>query len=432
MSNDVRSISDDGNRLDVAARLTALIDASQALADLESLPEILQFLIRLARKVTLSESCSLMMYDSLDELLRFRVVEDTVVDQQTADDLKKVELKLGQGITGSVALTQRSEIINHVQQDSRFFPGADKQTDTTTRNMMCVPLLHGDELLGVASARNAVGRENFDKEDLDLFQSFARLASVAIVRARLLGARLRQQRLEDDAAHAASIQRLFWPKMPEPVNGSTIWAFSRPAGFVGGDIYDVICLPDDSWLFYVADVSGKGMPAALVMAALCSRLRGEVVFCSQVDSLLSRLNRAMCQLSEGNKFFVTMLLGRYWPDSGKVNLARAGHPLPLWFRGAKQIRFPKTGDLPLGTIEDVEYESFDLTLHPGDSLLAFSDGVGEAMNQEGELFEKGALAEFIHNGTGAPWGPALVKTVDRWQCNLEPNDDLTVLEIWRK
>ena len=373
-----------------------------------------------------------MLYDRQDEVLRFCVVEDLMIDSQAAQQLKEVELKLGQGIAGHVALNRQPEIINNVQEDLRLFANADKCTGSVTRNMMCVPLLHGDELLGVVSARNAMARECYQAQDLTLFESFARLASVAIVRSQLMENRLSQQRLEDEAAHAGSIQRMFWPKMPEPVRGSSIWAFSRPAGFVGGDIYDVISLPDESWLFYVADVSGKGMSAALVMAALCSRLRGEVVFCTQVDQLLDRLNQAMYQLSEGVSFFITMLLGRYWPQSGKLSLSRAGHPLPLLFRGSEQIMPSKTGALPLGALPEVKYTSFELNLKPGDSFLSFSDGVGEAINQDGELFERNAFADYLRRQSEAPRGPSLVESVDLWQAGLEPNDDLTVLEIWRE
>jgi sigma-B regulation protein RsbU (phosphoserine phosphatase) len=432
MSNSKQDTALDAVGHDAATRLKALIEASQALAKLDSLEKVLPRLIRLAREVTRAEASSLMLYDPVDEVLRFQVVEDTGIDAEAAVRLAKMELKLGQGIGGSVALSRRSELINQAQDDPRLFRDADKNTGSITRNMICTPLVHGKELLGVATALNSAGRERFSQEDLELFESFARLASVAILRARLLEARLEQQRLEDDAAHAASIQKLFWPALPKEAHGSSIWAMSRPAGFVGGDIYDCIILPDESWLIYVADVSGKGMPAALIMTALSTALRSEVISCTQLDRLLFRLNNAMHRLSKGTGFFITMLLGRYQPQTGVMRLARAGHPLPIWHRKDIRTEPPKTGGLPLGTLADVDYEAFEIELKHGDSILMFSDGVSEAMDRQGKLFEPAALDDYLQVSGPAPRGPGLAKAVDKWQQGVEPNDDLTIMEIWRR
>ena len=129
---------------------------------------------------------------------------------------------------------------------------------------------------------------------------------------------------------ATKIQSLFWPKMPDLKAGSHIWAVSVPAAYVGGDLYDVIPLPDDSLLAYVADVSDKGVPAALIMAALSTKIRSEARMQSEVDKLLETVNNTLHSLTSEEGFFATIVLARYWPVSGKMQLALGGHLQPLW------------------------------------------------------------------------------------------------------
>ena len=129
---------------------------------------------------------------------------------------------------------------------------------------------------------------------------------------------------------ATKIQSLFWPDLSELKGGNHIWAVSVPAGYVGGDLYDVIPLPDDSLLAYVADVSDKGVPAALIMAALSTKIRSEARIQSDVDKLLETINNSTYELTSEEGFFATIVLVRYWPDSGKVQFTLADHPQPLW------------------------------------------------------------------------------------------------------
>jgi CheY-like chemotaxis protein len=124
---------------------------------------------------------------------------------------------------------------------------------------------------------------------------------------------------------ATKIQSLFWPKIPELKAGGHIWAVSVPATYVGGDLYDVIPLPDDSLLAYVADVSDKGVPAALIMAALSTKIRSEAQIQSEIDKLLETVNNSTYDLTSEEGFFATIVLVRYWPHSGKMQLAIGGH-----------------------------------------------------------------------------------------------------------
>jgi len=230
---------------------------------------------------------------------------------------------------------------------------------------------------------------------------------------------------------ATKIQSLFWPDISELKGGSHIWAVSVPAGYVGGDLYDVIPLPDDSLLAYVADVSDKGVPAALIMAALSTKIRSEARFQSDVDKLLETINNSTYELTSEEGFFATMVLVRYWPHSGEVQFTLAGHPQPLWIAECGIGNMPQLTAISLGVKQDVKYEKKGILLSPGESILLFTDGVIEAENKDNELFGHNRLLGYIKDTKGPPWGNGLLDEISCWRGKTKANDDLTILEIWR-
>ena len=229
---------------------------------------------------------------------------------------------------------------------------------------------------------------------------------------------------------ATKVQSLFWPKIPDLPDDINIWAFSEPASYVGGDLYDIIPLSDNSFLAYVADISGKGVAAALIMAALSTMIRAEASAQSGIDTLLKVVNRSMYNLSSDEDYFATIICIRYWPERGELQIIRAGHPYPLWIAGGEISKLPWLEGIPLGIMEEVSYETCTITLSPGDSCLLYSDGVIEAENEKLELFGDSNLFQSIMQKQGPPWGQGVVEAVHYWRGKADVNDDLTVLEIW--
>ncbi len=230
---------------------------------------------------------------------------------------------------------------------------------------------------------------------------------------------------------ATKIQSLFWPDIPDLTGGSHIWAVAVPATYVGGDLYDVIPLPDGSLLAYVADVSDKGVPAALIMAALSTKIRGEARNQYEIDTLLETVNNRLHSLTSEEGFFATIVLARYWPDSGKMQLTLAGHLQPLWIVESGIGNCPQINGISLGITPDVRYEKKEILLSPGESILLFTDGVIEAQNEDNELFGNERLVDFIKDAKGPPWGKGLLDFISNWRGNSSASDDLTILEIWR-
>jgi len=230
---------------------------------------------------------------------------------------------------------------------------------------------------------------------------------------------------------ATIIQSLFWPKIPALTGGGHVWAVSVPAGYVGGDLYDVIPLSDESLVAYVADISGKGVPAALLMAALSATIRNKIQIETEIDRLLESVNDSMHRLMADESYFATAVLIRYWPSSGKIQYALAGHLQPLWIVDGNISDLTLSGGVPLGIQKGEKYQKGDIILGNGQSVLLFTDGLVEAENESGEQFTKSRLVNHLKTCEGPPWGKSVLQRIEAWRGHRPANDDLTIMEVWR-
>ena len=152
---------------------------------------------------------------------------------------------------------------------------------------------------------------------------------------------------------------------------------------------------------------------------------------SRVERLLESVNNAMVELMAAEGFFATIILGRYRPDSGKLELVRGGHLPPLWVGQDGLKKVPELKGMPLGVSFGISCEKQEITLSPGEAVLFLTDGVTEAENESGELLGDRRVSTHVQNTAGPPWGEGLLKAVHAWQSNTSASDDLTLLEIWR-
>jgi serine phosphatase RsbU (regulator of sigma subunit) len=297
--------------------------------------------------------------------------------------------------------------------------------------VLCVPICHNDELLGVVQVLNPKDRPVFNHEDLELLESFAHLASVALFRRHLLESRLREERMSAQLEAASEIQKTFLPSEPVEEPGFTIWGNSRPAIFVGGDLFSYFPLDDGSWVLVLADVSGKGLPAAMVMSAMTARIYSVANTKPGVSGLLQTLNGDWMNMF-GGAMFATVVAAKFDPSKWTVEVGLAGHLPPLIFTPGAVSEMEGIKGMPLGIDAGQRYETMFFDMGPGESLVFISDGVTEARNASGDFFEMDGVRRYAAEQAAGLRGPGLIRAVDHFRDNAEANDDTTVLEIHRK
>ena len=208
---------------------------------------------------------------------------------------------------------------------------------------------------------------------------------------------------------------------------------TRPANTVGGDLYDILRLDDDRVMVVLGDVSGKGSPAALLMALLLAMLRTLAPDDLPPPTLVERLNRLVYEQAPGTRF-ITLFLAIIDLRTGRFTYVNAGQTPPLLRRQDRSVEKLATGGIALGMFDASTYEQAETHLAPGDLLVAYSDGITEAENQAGRPFDEDGLERAVHTHANSP-APDLARTlftvVEQYAGNVKLADDLTVVVVKR-
>jgi serine phosphatase RsbU (regulator of sigma subunit)/anti-sigma regulatory factor (Ser/Thr protein kinase) len=300
---------------------------------------------------------------------------------------------------------------------------------------LAVPLVSQGELIGVLNLGPRLSEQEYSSDDRKLLDNLAAQAAPALrvgqlVREQEAEAATRQ-RFEQELEVARLIQQNFLPKELPELPGWQIAAYYRPAREVGGDFYDVIPLPEGKVGFVIGDVTDKGVPAALVMAATRSVLRASAQRLIEPGAVLERVNEHLCPDMPA-KMFVTCLYGVLDPESGLLRFANAGHDLP-YVKTADGVVELRARGMPLGLMPGMDYEEKEATLQPGESVLLHSDGIVEAHDPERDMFGFPRLKETVAD---APSGQKLIDRVLRdleafTGPGAEQEDDITMVTLER-
>jgi serine phosphatase RsbU (regulator of sigma subunit)/anti-sigma regulatory factor (Ser/Thr protein kinase) len=302
---------------------------------------------------------------------------------------------------------------------------------------LVVPLVTQGELIGLLNLGPRLSDQDYSGDDRRLLESLAAQAAPAVrvgqlVREQEAEVRSRE-RLDQELAVARLIQQNFLPRsLPDPV-GWGVAADYRPAREVGGDFYDFIDLPGGRLGVVVGDVTDKGVPAALVMAATRSVLRASAQRLVEPGAVLERVNEHLCPDIPEN-MFVTCLYGVLELDTGRLVFANAGHTLPMVASDGAVTELYARG-MPLGLMPAMTYEETEATLTPGAHLLLYSDGVTEAHDAEREMFGGGRLSALMQRAGGdhgAPLLRAVLEAVGEFVgTSAEQEDDITLVAVRR-
>lgn len=300
---------------------------------------------------------------------------------------KGFRLKVGcEGMVGYVASTGQTRYAPDVRVDPYYIA-----CDPDTRSEIAIPLHAGGQLVGVFTASHPE-LDGFPKQQLRLLQAFCDHVAVAVHNARRLQTE-RQERaaLDREAEEARTIQQALLPKSSPYVPGFSISGRSVPARAVGGDWYDFIPFGDGRWGIVLADVSGKGTAAALLMSATRGMLRSLAEACCTPGEVLTKLNQLLVNDFPAGKF-VTMVYAVLDPVSRTVTFANAGHLQPLFIDEAGEQFLEVEQGLPLG-LAIGDYSETQVGLSPGSKLIFYSDGITEATNRADEEYGRCRLVE---------------------------------------
>ncbi|RMG07575.1 MAG: FHA domain-containing protein [Planctomycetota bacterium] len=308
------------------------------------------------------------------------------------------------------------------------------------KSILCVPIVHKGEALGVVYL-DEPRADPFDEdgEAVELVAAFGDLAGIALANARLLEEIAAKERIEEELRIAAQIQRSLLPAAPPRVEGLEIAGRTLPAREVGGDLYDfhVREVPAEDLLISIGDVSGKGVGAGMVMATVRSLLRAFACFATRGDELLGHLNRALTpDLDAG--MFVSFLLLRYDPGSGRLRYTGAGHEHLILYRPAtRQLETLRAGGVVLGLVDDLrgKIEERELRLLPGDVVCLYTDGATEAQGTGGDELGLDRLAAAVRAGPLDPQAivERCIRTVlEHTGHGRELHDDLTIVALRKR
>jgi sigma-B regulation protein RsbU (phosphoserine phosphatase) len=341
-----------------------------------------------------------------------------------------LRLDAGHGIVGRTVRLNKSTMVFDTAKDPDFKGAVDKKTGFVTRSIICSPLSVGDKRLGALQIVNKTSGDGlFGQRDGKAVEAMAASAALAILNARQARSLLEQERMKHELNLAAEIQRRLLPDPPTP--DFPIAGHNQPARTVSGDFYDFVALPNGKIAFSLADVSGKGMNAALIMAKTASLFRCLAKEIPSPGRLLARINDELCETG-GSGMFVTMVCGVYDPRSQMALLSNAGHEPPLVYDGAEFIDYPAEAP-PVGIdpliVGGEPFPEIEVALAER-SLYIFTDGLTEAMRADGSQLGVEAVKEMIAGHAEKGTRARLASIIDELNApGLTTRDDVTILVV---
>jgi phosphoserine phosphatase RsbU/P len=337
------------------------------------------------------------------------------------DDLQELGLKMGEGLIGHVALSGKPFISLDVRQEPRYI-----NARAHTRSEMVAPIISNNEVIGVFDLESDE-LNAYSKDDLEILMLLASQVAIIIEKVMLHDQLIEKQRLETQLEVARQVQLELLPARDPELEGFDISAYNFPTEEVSGDYYDWVRIYDDQIGIVIADVSGKGVPAALLMAFLRASLRAATHIGYAPHISMSKVNYLLWESIERNQF-VTSFYGILDASNRTLAYSNAGHNPPLLIDVDGQAHFEERGGVPLGMFRDSRYYEYYMTLEPGQVLVLYTDGATEARNPAGEEYGRDRLVEAVRQcrHLGAREMIDLIhRDVLNWTDGLGADDDVT-------
>ncbi len=343
-----------------------------------------------------------------------------------------IKLPANSGIIGRVYKSQSLVNIAKPSQDQDFADEQCLRPVEVIRNLIACPILSNKgEVFAILEAQNRLGNEAFDSDDETLLNALASQAQVALEREELAQLAIEKRQLEQSLKFAQTIQLGMLPKVPKEwlKSGVDLAAHLVPAKIVGGDFFDFFALENGQIALVIADVSGKGVPAALFMAKAMTLIRAFATVGKAPADVLTAANEELVK-DNAAAMFVTVFIGVFDLVSETITYANAGHNAPLLLRAGVVQELDDALAVPLGTMSGMEFSAATLRLEENDLLYLFTDGVNESMNASNEEFGDRRMQAMVSGHQSKQAQSFIDETLSAVQnhAGAEPqSDDITLL-----
>jgi sigma-B regulation protein RsbU (phosphoserine phosphatase) len=416
---------DDRVRIEhTAERVSQVIfEYAARIAQEQDTGKLLQLNADMARDLVGADRCSIWLVDANSGQLHTTV----------AHGVGEIRVDLGDGLVGACVAQAQSVLVNDTSKDDRFLNRVDQGSGYVTQSVLAIPLCAAEgNVIGAFQAVNKPG--GFLESDVALLGLAGSYSAAAIETQRLRkeaeAARMFLRELEI----AREVQNGLLPQGLPVLHGLDCAAFFRPAKLVGGDYYDFIQTPSGALGFTLGDVSGKGIPAAVLMASIQASLRIPLRNGPKsLTELVGELNDSVRASSTGR--YSTLFCGLVDPHTWQITYVNAGQCAPMLIRRRGHgvvIERLNVGGTPIGLLPRAAYDEGTAVLTSGDLLVCFSDGISEACNSREEFWNESAMEDVLREGLGSTAErtvQSLVRAADSFVGDAEQADDMTIIAL---
>ncbi len=428
---------------------SVFLDVNEALkpqaSKLFEQPEVLSTISDMARMLVLPEPQDIMLQHSL-ELLSKVIPAQRLAVLFTAGENHEVELaasllpnnqdpgdfKLSRTIIRDILTNKKAILIGNPTEDPRF---AEQQSiiSAQLKSAMAVPLFDEEKVHGILYVDTTTPVHKYSDDYLRLMVTFGNIIGSRVMNYSLLQERHDKQVMQAELDRAAGIQEGLLPKQIPAIDGYSLYALQDQCRAVGGDLYDVTTLDDGSVVFMVADVSGKGMGAALLMSNILASFRILYTGTFDLQQAVVRVSNQLVDFSSPENY-ATLFIGRLDPSTGEVQYVNAGHNPPMLLRNDKKIETLEPTGIIVGALKVDHWDTGRVMLDRGDMIMVFTDGVTEATSTDDRFYgEKRLESCLCQNGssTAKQVCTNLMQDITGFVGTAPQSDDITMMLLKR-
>jgi sigma-B regulation protein RsbU (phosphoserine phosphatase) len=304
-----------------------------------------------------------------------------------------------------------------------------KQKLQKIKAQVFIPMRHQNKFLGFILLGEKINKQEYSSADLEFLSTIVSQAIISLENARLFKETLEKQRIEQELQVAKTIQKKLLPRDIAKIQGYDTWGVNHSSKEVGGDYFDIIPLKTNRIAFAIADVSGKSVPASLIMANLQAGLRMIIDEDLPLSTVVSKLNRLIYQNTDMDKY-ITFFIGILELKTNQFQYVNAGHNPPMYLAQSGKFHLLDEGGIILGMMPEYQYQTGNIKFRSGDLLLCYTDGVNEALNKDDEEFGEEKLQEIIlkHKSKKAQQlAEIIVRDIKDFCEGVPQYDDITLL-----